>query len=99
MVIPIWEKWHLAHGLKGRDKAATAKTEARRDRSICRDLETEARQSDAEARPRSRQDEPRHPKTNKGNDHYYEAALRRDRCLEIYISASGSSELCTRRAV
>jgi len=47
---------------KGRGKAATAKTEARQDRDRGRDVETEARQSGTEARPRSRQDEPRHLK-------------------------------------
>ena len=47
---------------KSRVKAATAKTEARQDRDRGRDVKTEARQSGAEARPRSRQDEPRHLK-------------------------------------
>ena len=47
---------------KGRGKAATAKNEARQDRDRGRDVETEARQSGAEARPISRQDEPRHLK-------------------------------------
>jgi len=47
---------------KDRGKAATAKTKARQDRGRGRDVETKARQSGAEARPRSRQDRPRHLK-------------------------------------